>query len=244
MATLATETWTGTNGAAWPAQWTAVGGTSSIQANRGRLTTPATAAGSYGTAVRHLSGMTDATDTDVTVTVYPTTSAFQYAFVRICGSGAGGAAWNPSSGYQLWLVPSGGFVNAEVHKYVGGAESILDVARTTSVPWTTGGCRVRFQRQGATVRYKVWDPASSEPTVWLSAVTDATPVGAGKVALLATSNNDGVSTTVDWDDLTVTDGADVPTNLDKLRLGAGTALLRVGASAASKAYLGATQVWP
>lgn len=35
-----------------------------------------------------------------------------------------------------------------------------------------------------------------------------------------------------------------PSSLDKLRLGTGTVGLRVGASAASRAYIGATQVWP
>lgn len=247
MATLATETWTGANGAAWPAQWTATGGTSTIQANRGRMVTAATAS-TYNTATRYLSGMANATDTDVTVTIYPTTTAFQYVMLRICGNGIDTTAWEPITGYQLWFTPSAGNVSVELVEYNSAASQTSRLANAASaVPWSaTNGFTVRFQRSGTLVRYKIWAGNASEPGAWDRTFTDSdgTVPPTGKVALVIVSNNDGIATTVDFDGLTVTDGAGAPTTLDLLRLGANVVDLRVGTATPSAVYIGTTQVWP
>ena len=68
MTVLATETWTGSNGAAWPAQWSGTlgsGASRTIQGNRGRLT-PIPSAWS-GDARAYLSGMTATADVDIVV---------------------------------------------------------------------------------------------------------------------------------------------------------------------------------
>src|SRR4051812_26124797 len=57
-----TETWTGTNGAAWPDQWsTASAGTATIQSNQGRIVTPT---GAFGATSIWLSGMTSSLNSD------------------------------------------------------------------------------------------------------------------------------------------------------------------------------------
>lgn len=208
MTTLATETWTGTTGAAWPAQWTRTGDTgnaSTIQANRGRLTT---GTAQYATAVATIGTMTATSDTDVTVSVYPAaTATAQWAFVRIKGTGVGGAAWTPSTGYQLWLYNGGANTSAiSLIRYNSDGSEVSFADSVAGPAWsTTSGLTVRLQYLGTTLRYKVWTTGGAEPGSWNGTFTDS-GVANGKVSLITTVDG-AAAKSVDWDDLTVTDGA-------------------------------------
>jgi chitodextrinase len=201
-----TESWTGTNGNPWPDRWSGTAGTTTIQANRGRMVTPAAV---YGTAKRELATMPDVHDTDVTATFYPTSSTTQWAFIQAAAKGVGGADWTPATGYMLWLETPGSGVRPFVVRYdAGGAET--EVAGSSSaavlpgVTWSSTGIKARLQVVGTTVRFKVWQVGSAEPGTWTATATDAAGAAlTGKVSLLATCDADSVATTVEWDDLSV-----------------------------------------
>lgn len=208
MTTLATETWTGTDGAAWPAQWTTTGvpaGTGSsatIQSNAGRLTYP-TVAGYVDGPIKYLNGMSASRDFDITVTV--TFATIQEEYLQVMGRVSADAA----EGYGVNLYPHNGTTTCGLVRWdtTNGITGLTgDLAAGT---WTAGVPRkVRVQGVGDTIRVKVWDASGSEPGAWLGSATDTLYTSrSGRVAV---KNGTGASTSGSFatlDDLTVTDGS-------------------------------------
>lgn len=204
MTTLATETWTGTTGAAWPSQWTTTaGGTSSsatIQSNAGRLTYPTVSNYAQGT-FEFLSGMTASRDFDITVTVtFPViTERYLYIMGRANSTG--------SVGYGVNIYPAAGTASIGIVRWDSGGATDL-AANLAGGTWTANVARkVRVQGIGNTIQCKVWDASGSEPSSWLSSVTDTTySATTGRVALTVYTGASTSGSFVTLDDLTVTDG--------------------------------------
>lgn len=211
MATLATELWTGANGAAWPAQWTtAVSGTAviDIQSNGGRLKSQNVTAFLPG-HLASLTGVTARGDWDVTLDVSFATVVEQYFIVTLRATGQSGTT-GPTNCYAVRVNPA---TNGwELIKWVAGSQST--VATTLTAPTLVANTprRMRFQVTGTTVRFRQWDPASAEPTTWDKSGTDSTVTGTGTCTLSnATGTTGTVAVTATVDNLTVTDGTNAPT---------------------------------
>lgn len=245
MATLATETWTGTTGAAWPAQWTSfttlgTGGSSTLQANAGRLTTPVGSA-SYPSQSAYLSGMAATPDTDLVVSFRGTVSAVeQYVALAVdvqSTTSSSVAAWMPSTGYALLMSYGATASVSAIDLYkpeTNGSTSL----QTSSVTLTgTTQYTVRFQRIGSAIRARIWATGSSEPATWNINYTDASPAAAGKVRLTAIPGAVATARSFDFDDLTVTDGVAGPAAVDAPLSGSGTLAAALTPSATRSADL-------
>lgn len=237
MATLATETWTGTDGAAWPAQWT-VTGTATILSNKGRFTPSASA---FASGRAYLSGMTAATDTDVTVFVSRTTTTGQFAGVSICADNTiySGTTTLPGTGYCVALNYGATTAGSNVQLFRNsGGTSQTQLGSTVAIaldgPVTYG---VRIQRTGTTIQCKVWDTAGAEPGSWTISQTDGSPLAANKVLLAWSNGSVAAARPGDWDNLTVTDGAAPALTVSAGLSGSGTLTATVQPALSSAAGL-------
>lgn len=215
MTLLTQERWTGANGAAWPAQWTATNGTATIENNRGRITLPV--ATSMIMASRTLNGI-NATDIDLCVTCYATWDGDMPNIILIInGQGSGFFPDDPDTGYALEILGNdfGNYPQAALDKWTGGGTSTQLFssvgASNPLVPWTNG-FRVRFQRTGSVLRVKIWSPNAVEPTAWLASATDPTPLGSGYVRIQARDFGGTAPRAYDFDDLVITNDGSTPTD--------------------------------
>lgn len=209
MTTLAQETWTGTTGAAWPAQWTgtagASGSTATIQSNAGRLTF-ATVSGYATGRVEYLSGMSASADFDLTVTVTFATIQEEYLLLAVRSSSD-----VFTSGYGVQLYPANGTATCGLVKLTTSGPVTLGAGDLTAGSWTASVARkVRLRVVGTTLQVKVWDASGSEPGTWLSTITDSTYSASGRVGMYCMTGNTTSGSFVTLDDLTVTDGASAP----------------------------------
>lgn len=182
------ETWTGANGASWPAQWNTSGnGTMTIQNNAGQMTSTLSTAETYIPSVT-------LTNYDFTVTV---TSSVATASVNV-GIGqtwAGDAfiyngynfMWTMNDGLHLWVVNG-----------TGDATQAGFAAKTATA---NTAYKIRGVRNGSSLTMKSWLASGSEPGTWDISVTDSTWTG-GFFQLAQYSNGGAIPTTT-WDDLTV-----------------------------------------
>lgn len=204
MATLATETWTGSNNAAWPTQWIAgssqggTGGGATIQSNAGRLLADGNG---YRRVNRYLNVANAGTsEVYVEVTIGATTEHYVYIFLR-SQSSQGDQAY--PNGYGVVLIPSGATVRTELG--YGSGESL----QTDNAFTFTAGARygVRLRADGSTWKARVWNLTGTEPTAWLPSTTDGdNSFPTGRVQLGYTSGN-AANPGVSFDNLTLTDGA-------------------------------------
>jgi hypothetical protein len=209
VATLATESWTGTNGAAWPAQWTTGGVNSAngtIQGNAGQLTFGTGT--SYASGARaQLSGLTATRDLDVTVQVtFSQVTTEEYFWIALRSS-PDGVTGTPTNAYFLNLYPANGATSGEVEKRVSGTSTTLSNGLVLGT-WTAGVARnVRFQAVGNTVQVKVWNVGAAEPATWNYSTTDTSLSGTTGTVWFGTFVGAGSTPgTVSVDNLTVTDG--------------------------------------
>ena len=236
MPNLASETWTGADGAAWPAQWTSTlnnSTTATIQANAGRLTFNTNSGYNYG-ALTSLSGMSAATvATDVTLRIsFSQVTAESYFWIGVRKSGSFGSTDN---GYYLNLAPSAS--QASVLKHVSGAETNISGTQAIGA-WTAGTYRrVRFRAVGNTIQFKIWADGTAEPAAWTWTGTDSALATSGGQVFLGTFGGSAANASIGYatlDDLAVTDGGiafiGTPTTYDNAG-GAGTATLLVNAPA-------------
>jgi hypothetical protein len=207
VATLLTETWTGTTGAAWPAGWTTREGTNTIQTNAGRLS-PGT--GAYATACSQNTGMASAGDTDLVVSVKGVAGTpvekYAYAFIDSDGGNTAGN-WEPDNCYFGYIEFGNPTTASIVHlgQSVGGVVTALGTPLTKTLAGTTKYW-LRVQRIGTTLQVKVWDAAGAEPGTWDVTATVSSPMS-GKVGLLCANGAANTNRQFDFDDLTVTDGS-------------------------------------
>lgn len=206
------ETWTGTDGAAWPAQWAidaGSGATSAIASNRGRLVTPTT--GTYTTIAARLAGMPVSTDQELLVTVTPPTiasGAEAYTIFHLRSNGvAGGNPWEPQTGYALWVHRrTTNDYQVYIYKYVAGVGTLLSAQVTVASTWPAT-FKVRFQAIGSTIRAKVWS-GTDEPA-WTVTATDSS-IASGRATLVAVKGAQATVLNFDYDDLTVTATSTAP----------------------------------
>lgn len=195
MAVLASETWTGSNGAAWPAQWTGTlgsGATRTIQTNRGRLT-PINSAWS-GDARAYLDGMAATADVDIVVNALaPSPGNIYFAVAARC-DGVPVDSFNPQTGYAVEF----GEGNWTVKKHKDFART--DLGSGSYALSSTVATWMRFQVQGTALRFRAWQDGATEPTSWTWTGTDS-EIATGKVWLAAT--NGETPSSVSFDSLTV-----------------------------------------
>jgi hypothetical protein len=208
-----TETFTGTNGAGWGANWdstafTAV--TPDIQSNAGRMRS---GAATYTFSRAYLTAMPSTTDTDVVLsfTFSSQIESYLYVGVNADNTGLSGDTFFPSNGYGVEIAcattAASGFTAIFKHRSGGGATETDTSAETSNLTKTiTAGTqyKIRVQRVGPTVRHRIWAAAGSEPTTWDQTYTDSGTLLTGGRLLLTTSNGSpATQSTVTVDDLTV-----------------------------------------
>jgi hypothetical protein len=208
LQTYATETFTGTNGAAWPAQWTTAvntGGVVDIQTNTGRLVS---SPGSYTLDNKaYLNGMTAVKNMDITLDVsFPDVTNEQYLFIFLRSDDTV-AANVPPNGYELLIKPWNGVDTFAVRKKVSNVNTNISGDLNLGAFTASTAKRVRFQVIDDTLKVKVWDPAGAEPGTWFWSATDnSLSANTGKVLLQMNSGNAAASRTVNIDNITVTNG--------------------------------------
>ncbi len=196
----ATEDFTGSNGAAWPAQWTAgstgTGASATIQGNKGRLSSGAQ--GGYNGSSRVSRRFTiEAMDVDISGTWTPDANE-PYATVNVRSD----SALNGEFGYSLTLNKSGTLKVERVLDYfnvitLGSAFSFAASSNTTY--------GFRFRVVGHSIQARVW--SGTEPSTWQVDVIDDSISKPGAVGLATFCGAASINHSVDWDDIVVTDGA-------------------------------------
>lgn len=176
MTTLATDTWTGTNGDPWGSTWTTgltpTGGGATIQSNAGRLTCGTT--GGYSGADRVARRVNITAPTDAVALFkfrWPGgEETFPLFYVR---------STNTSLDTQGGYFVSFDFGGDSVAVGVGSSYSStdLDTFPFTFAADTWYWCR--FGIVGSALKARVWADGGSEPAAWDSEVTDTTHATAG-----------------------------------------------------------------
>lgn len=202
MATLATESFTGTTGAAWGSQWTAgaANGSATIQANAGQLLPSGTG---YKRVSRQLSGMATATLTEVYVEMTLKAVTEHYPVINVRSTTDTGAY---PTGYFIQFYPPG---NSWQILAGYGTGTYGNAASVTSTAVANHVYGIRLRAEGYVISAKVWDitAGATEPTSWQSTWTDTDSANpSGKVSLSIGSGNT-TNPAVTFDNLTVTDGA-------------------------------------
>jgi hypothetical protein len=199
---IASETWTGTTGAAWPSQWSQAwgGGTPTIQSGAGAYPSTSTA---YSGGHINLSGMSAIDNTDLTCTVVMGAAGVeQYAIFSIDGSGTDSSgAYYPNQCYALQLnyKATNTASTLTLHQSTNGTATQL--ATFTKTLTGTTVYNVRVQRLGTTLRGRVW--TGTEPSTWDITYTLSTAY-TGKVALGVSAGSVAAVRTATFDNLTVT----------------------------------------
>jgi hypothetical protein len=190
-AALHEESWTGANGAGWPAAWsTSVsGGSATIQSNQGRLTYNDTA-NAYARA--QLTAVPARADADLlTSYTWNSTAAGAYFSAYVRGSGGWANGYRPRNGYGVQITPNSGTVLLDKNvnntrttlQSVGGAQPV-----STAKHW------LRLRVTGSTVQFRIWLDGNPEPSTWAATVTDTGVTANGQtfLSLNRGSNNVGV----------------------------------------------------
>ena len=200
MATLATESWTGSNGAAWPAQWvtgqTGTGSAATIQGNKGRLASGTQGGYSGASRISRRLNITAPTNVDVSGTWTPDANE-PYGAVAVRADNT----IDTGDGYYLLLNKSG---TLELAVIVGYSSTTLGTFSFAASSSTTYGFRLRAV--GSLIQARVW--SGTEPATWNVSVTDTAVTGSGAVGFTVVCGNATVAHAIDFDDLLVNDGAD------------------------------------
>jgi len=184
-ASTAVETFTYADGSPWPSTWTPTssGGvgtqTVDVQGGRGRLVV------SNNTWVRsRYSSAVNATDGGLLATIEITPGEYANGELFFNLSSDAGSDYRPDNGMSMPIYISQGTLGSftqltrnvnGVHSNIGYNEIPLDLRGKSRF-------KVRFEREGAEIRARIWDPATAEPTSWLIQNSNPTevPVSIGK----------------------------------------------------------------
>jgi RHS repeat-associated protein len=179
---LITEAWDGATSSAWPTKWAtaqSASGATDIDANRGRLLTPATSS-SYSRALAD--STSQHTDAEVTTTIRTgsnTTGSDLASKLWLRGSTSWATAgYNLTDGYNLSLNQSANTV--ALREVVSSTDSALASTSFTFSADTT--YRVRFQAIGSALKAKIWVDGAAEPGSWTLSTTDAS-LTSGRAAI-------------------------------------------------------------
>ena len=201
---LHTETWTGPNGAAWPAAWTtqATSGVADIQSNAGRLRTE-NVSGAYARAA--LTGPAAEPDTDLLLSYqWAETSIRSYFNVYLRGSGGWQNAYRPNNGYGLELSNTSSAVTVR-RSAPGTVVNLTTVATGQQV--TTAKQWLRLRVDGNTIAFRTWADGTPEPTTWTWSGTDTALTTPGQPHLsLVRAGSSTTAKTITLDQLTYTRG--------------------------------------
>lgn len=209
------ETWTGTNGNAWSADWTTsatTAGTVEIQSNTGRMTTGTNTA--YGGYARALLADQGAADVDIRVDLLAQQQAEMYPNLsfrtdRVWNTG-GSPVW-PQNGYGLEI---------KIDLTAGnGSWNIESVAANTRTPVPSGSAtytitngdtvHLRLTASGTTVNFRIWRNLESEPSTPTFTFTDSTHTSRTGMGL-GVNGGGGSGYQTSWEDLSVTVPAPTP----------------------------------
>lgn len=188
------ETWTGANGSAWSASWSATSGggsagsTFDVQSNRGRLIS-----GAGGDAWKRLSLVSEP-DFEITGLVQVQGTAEAQILWRSDATLANGYAliFSASGGVRIQQIVSGGITTRYNAAQVGGPSI------STSTDY-----RFRLRHMGPFLSVRAWAASGSEPGAWQLDTTDTLFTTAGWFALRQWF----ASQTALFDDLQITMGA-------------------------------------
>lgn len=198
------DTFTGTNGAAWnTSNWVSVetpsGSSTSIQSNAGRMTTPTNGNYDY---IRRRANITALADSEIR-TSFRVDSAESYARLWLrADTSLGGTG---GYGYNLLFLAGQNISIQEMN-----ASSIIGDAFGSFGHVINTTYSVRFQALGGSVRAKVWVEGTAEPGAWSVEYNDATPLVAGSVGISATADDFTGTYNYTFDDFTVYDGDSSP----------------------------------
>lgn len=206
MTSITTESWTGTNGSAWPGQWTAglnqAGTVVSIEGNQGRMLT-GTAGDFSGSARVSIRNTTNAADVVIqeSFTYGSTNSTYPRIYVRSENNainGAGGYYIEMSGVDQQWYVDG-----AVSFSGLGLVNSISGVSTPISFTFTAGvKYWVGFGVVGSDIKARVWQDGNAVPG-WQWTTTDTTITGSKPFGM--TVGRGAGQMYVDWDDFTADD---------------------------------------
>jgi len=198
VTTLSSDTFTGTNGAAWSATWatglTPSGGGSQIQSNQGRLTCGTTGGYAGGSRVARR----DATAGSVANAValfsfqWPTgDEVYPLFYVRSNQSNAN--LLDGQAGYYVSLNrPAGNWTLGYSNAYAG--TDLLTPVTLAFASATKYWCR--FGAVGSLVQARVWADGAGEPNTWDRSTTDTTLTAAGAAGFSVGVGNAGLGK---WD---------------------------------------------
>ena len=196
---VARESWTGGDGAPYPAQWTIgsqPGSTAQIRNNRGAIRNPASPFALGKSA--YLSGSAAVTNCEIRGAIHFLQSSNQYVAVVLRSDGRVG--YYPNKGYYLWMDPSAG--HYEVGRFDAGQRRTLQYPAHAFVPGVA--CHFKYRASGNTLSAKVWNAGGNEPDSWDVAVTDTgVEITAGRV-LTWQSSGAGGGQTVQFEDFVLT----------------------------------------
>jgi len=202
VSNLATDTFTGTNGAAWSSTWTTGSNpnqgavTPSIQSNRGRLTTGSHGGYNGGDRISRRVNITAPVDAVALFSFQWTTGDETYPsfYIRSTNTaldGQGGYFLSIDKGSNTWNIGR------------GSSYSNTDLGTAKSKTWTTNvKYWARFGVVGTAIKARVWNDGSSEPSTWDYSVTDSNITAAGSVGITL-GGGSAASLTFDIDDFSL-----------------------------------------
>lgn len=194
--TIASESF-GTPGSGWPAQWTtgATGGaTFSVASGVGQMVEAASAV-----ARAELHGTSLGSDQDLYFTFSaPDVSGLTVAAVLQSDGSRLGVTLLPTNALVLEITATLATLTVRSGNLATAGSSGINPGLVNGTQY-----RVRYQRSGSTIRFKLWTVGSSEPGSWSDTLTDAgvASMASGYPGVAAYSTT---STTVSFDDIAVT----------------------------------------
>lgn len=201
MTTLVSTTFTGSDGAAWPAPWTTLGGTPTIVSNRGQQVTAATA----WTGAESRANLTlPAGRVDATVRFPALTNVSMRINVR----------YDPNTGNGYRLIVPTDYAGFQLLRVDGWTET--PICEDFTLTWAANtDYQIAVSFSGGMVRAKRWLTSGSEPTIWQLTAVDSTYT-TGDVCLVTVSGATASAATGLWDNVVI---GDVANTLDAARVG-------------------------
>lgn len=180
-----TETFTGTDGSAWPSPWVTTASIADINGNTGRLVTDAS---SYAQAYARRGGPDNG---ELTVKWRWTAGDSERCLVLVA-RGGNNFGDNPKLEYRhnpdsIWLRRSGTLLYEQT-------------GRTFAVgTWYWS----RFQWDGTSIRGRTWTDGTTEPSTWDVEVVDSSAPTTGNVLLRIENGNESSPDASTFDELTI-----------------------------------------
>jgi|GEM_PF-2540223 len=201
---LASETWTGTTGAAWPSQWSqtanATDGTATIQANTGRLTTSTAAYLPGGQKLTAVSAVNQRLLLDFSLAV----NSEHYLYVAMRSSGAFGTAGAFGTEYYFNMFLPGTTLEIGTHQGTTAENVLADVTVSGGSPTAT--VHIDAAIIGSQMTVYVWTDSNAKPSTPSYTLTNTAITGAGTVTLSQAGGAAGATRYSTFDNLYLTTG--------------------------------------